>query len=76
MKVTMLNRNTKKVELDFSIEVDRSSVEFTERMIAIRLRNPPVTEDLIRRTEIEIVIEAMDNSGIFEKYPRTVVIID
>ena len=75
MKFRMMNINTGQIEDEFDAEMDKSQVGFTEEMIRIREQTGDTT-DLIRRTEIKMIVEAAKNSGIFEKHPRCVMVID
>jgi len=75
MKITMMNRHTKQAELQFEIEVDRSDIEFTKRVIDIQARSNGQPDGLIKQAEIETVIEAMENSGVFENHPHCITII-
>lgn len=74
MRIQMMNIHTKKVEVAFEVELDRSLLSFTEKMIEIRERTDE-TENLIERTELEIVIDSMLNSGYFDNHPRCVTIV-
>lgn len=73
MNVQMININTKKVEISFDIEVDRSKLDFTKRLIEVLSRDRS-EKTAIEIVEREIVIDSMRNSGMFKKYPRCFVV--
>lgn len=77
MHVQMINTHTMKTEIEFDVTIDRSCVEFTERVCELRtiMKDECLSVgEWLDRTEQSMILESMRNSGMFENHSHCFVV--